>query len=118
MRFCSRRESISYPQHIYPRVCIRRNCATLNFVSPENNPDFSHPASVAANEAEALSAQVLPSLTEPSREDPPWTGWDVILLAGVAILAINVFAIIMLVLVAHLRGLSLEKLAKTGALLQ
>jgi uncharacterized protein len=94
-----------------------RTCAKLKSVSQEENTDSAQPATLAADAVNGLTPPALGAVPEPAHEDPPWTGWDVTLLAGVAILAINVFVVIMLVVVAHLRGLTFAQLAKTGAAL-
>jgi uncharacterized protein len=88
-------------------------------LSLEDNTNTAETASMTANGALTPPAVVgaVPAASTPTREDPPWTGWDVTLLAGVAILAINVFAVVMLAVVAHMRGLSFDKLSKTGALI-
>jgi len=86
-------------------------------MSLENNTNMAPPATIAADAVNGLTPPALDAMPEPAREDPPWTGWDVTLLAVIAILGINVFVVIMLVVVAHLRGLTFDQLAKTGAVL-
>ena len=92
-------------------------CAKLKPVSLEDNTNAIQPAGIVADAVNGLTPPSPDAVPGPAREDPPWTGWDVTVLAGVAIVAINVFAVIMLVVVARLRGLTFEQLAKTGALL-
>ena len=86
-------------------------------MSLEDNSNSEQPAGIAANEVDGLTPPALGTLPDPTREDPPWTGWDVTLLAVVLFLAFNVFGLITLVVVAHMRGLSFANLAKAGALL-